>query len=303
MSQSHKSYYLWGAIIGFWICSLTAWQATAQTLPRRAHLGAQIGTLTPAIKRAYRLPDSLKGIIFYKIFPAMAADQANLQPQDIVRTINNQKVSEAAELVRAVAQAKGGDSLRFEVLRKDSTFVQNIVLGFYPREYNLFFETFYTSVCNAQGDTLSLIYTKPNSDNAVPLALLLPKDKSISVEYPFLPREGLYRYVETLSRQGIATLRIEQRGCGDDRRSPDSCQTALITDWQASLSTFKRYAFIDTKKVFLLDEAENNDAYFLYQNLDFVFAGFISSSKVGNPHLHYDPEKKDFLFEVVESIK
>lgn len=279
-------------------------QVSAQTLPRRGHLGAQIGTLTPAIKKAYGLSDTLEGIIFYKIFPNFAAHSAELQPLDILMQIEHQNIKEAQALVQTVANANGGDTLNCLIRRNDSLYNQKLILGFYPRENNLLFETFYTGVKNEQGDTLSLILTKPHQlTKPAPLVCILPKDKKQSVEFPFEPRGALYAYIETFTLQGMVTLRIEQRGCGDDRRSADSSQQALLTDWKAALDILNRYAFIDPKNIFLVDQAGNQDAHVIYQKLNFPWAGFISSSPIGNPTLLYDPNDAQFLRSISKYIQ
>lgn len=82
----------------------------------RGRLGVQIQVLTPELAKSFGLPDT-NGVLVASVEPRSPADQAGLQPGDVILTFNGKPVNNANELPRVVAATKPGTSVTLEIWR------------------------------------------------------------------------------------------------------------------------------------------------------------------------------------------
>ncbi|MEM8800359.1 MAG: DegQ family serine endoprotease [Pseudomonadota bacterium] len=100
---------------------------------RRGWLGVQIQLITDDVAEARGLEDT-NGAIVSSVNPNSPADKAGLQPGDIIREFNGEKIEEFRELPRVVANSPVGEQVKVLVLRDGKTRTFRITLGEFPTE-------------------------------------------------------------------------------------------------------------------------------------------------------------------------
>lgn len=83
---------------------------------RRGFLGVGLQELDPAWSQRLGLKNS-NGALVTEVFPNTPADEAGMQPYDVVVKFNDREIEDSGDLVKSVAQAKIGQSVKMEVLR------------------------------------------------------------------------------------------------------------------------------------------------------------------------------------------
>ena len=200
-----------------------------KVLGRSPFVGAELGTLTNPVRVAYKMKAE-KGIIVYKVFPNSAADQAGLQEKDVIIAVDSTHLDNLKEFHDFIKTKKGNDTLNLFFVRNDTVRNTSLTLHFLPRESNFYFETMYDQIELDSQTSLRTILTFPrkmesemNENQQItqfPLVIVLnsasnesierelyAKNKSAKNEYQF------YDWIENLTKNGFATLRIEKKRC------------------------------------------------------------------------------------------
>jgi hypothetical protein len=250
-------------------------QSNPKTLDRSPFVGAELGTLTNPVQVAYKMKVE-KGVIVYKVFPNLAADKAGLIEKDVIIAVDSTYLNNLKEFQDFIKTKNGNDTLNLFFVRNDTVRNTSLVLHFLPRETNFYFETMYDQleiVDSSQDSTqisLRTILTFPRkieserSQNQqitqFPLVVILnsasnesverelyTKNKSTKSEYQF------YDWIENLTKNGFATLRIEKKGIGD---SDGKLNKWTFEDEQksidAALEKVKKYGSLDKESIFLV---------------------------------------------------
>lgn len=84
---------------------------------QRGYLGATVGPVTRDIQQGLSLPNR-QGAFIADVVPGGPADQAGLQAEDVVTTLNGRPVADGSALTMAVGATRPGDELRLEVIRE-----------------------------------------------------------------------------------------------------------------------------------------------------------------------------------------
>ncbi|WP_338815078.1 PDZ domain-containing protein [Bernardetia sp. Wsw4-3y2] len=244
-----------------------------QTLNRSPFIGAELGTLTNPVRVAYKMKAE-KGIIVYKVFPNSAADKAGLIEKDVIVAVDSMHLNSLKELQDFVKTKNGNDTLNLFFVRNDTIRNTSLVLHFLPRESNFYFETMYDqleindSSQNNNQTSLRTIFTFPRRTESesnqeitqFPLVIILnsasnesverelyTKNKSSKSEYQF------YDWIENLTKNGFATLRIEKKGVGDSK--------GKLNEWtfedeqksiDAAFEKIKKQGSINQQKIYLI---------------------------------------------------
>jgi serine protease Do/serine protease DegQ len=96
---------------------------------QRGLLGARVQDLTPDLAAAFGL-DTQQGAAVVQVDPASAAEQAGLQPGDIITAINGQAVQNAAAVRNRVGLIRVGETVNLSVIRKGKALqLQAVVSG------------------------------------------------------------------------------------------------------------------------------------------------------------------------------
>ena len=85
--------------------------------PIRGYLGVKMHDLDPGIRSALGYPDEV-GAVVLGVTPGSPAQAAGLQPWDIVRSINDEEIRSATQLLSLLQRARVGSATSFDVWRK-----------------------------------------------------------------------------------------------------------------------------------------------------------------------------------------
>ena len=255
-----------------------------KVLNRSPFIGAEIGTLTNPIRVAYKMKVE-KGIIIYKIFPNSASDKAGLLEKDVIIAIDSTHLNNLKELQDFINTREGYDTLNVFFVRNDTVKNTPLILQFLPRETNFYFETMYDQIeiedstqINNQTSLRTIITFPRNNDNnketnqdnnskpknqtitQFPLVLILNSASNQSIERELYAKKKntkneyqFYDWIENLTKNGFATLRIEKKGVGDSNGN--------LSEWtfkdeqksiDAALEKTKKYGSINQQKIYLV---------------------------------------------------
>ncbi len=98
---------------------------------RRAFLGVQIGPVGPEDAEVYRLPE-VSGALVQDITEGTAAEDAGLQPQDVIVAIDGDPVAYSNQLQQLVARKRPGDRVRIAYYRDGERQETEVRLGESP---------------------------------------------------------------------------------------------------------------------------------------------------------------------------
>jgi len=79
-------------------------------------LGITVENITPEAARQMRLSTTV-GALVTEVRPGSPADEAGVQPGDIIKGVNNTSVTSAADVVTATRNLKSGDAVRLRLVR------------------------------------------------------------------------------------------------------------------------------------------------------------------------------------------
>lgn len=84
-------------------------------------LGLSVDNLTPQTRQQYDIPDHVHGVVVQNVRPASPADDAGIQPGDVIVQLNRKPVESADEFASAVHQNPSGQDLLMLVWSKGNT--------------------------------------------------------------------------------------------------------------------------------------------------------------------------------------
>ncbi|MGB0999461.1 MAG: trypsin-like peptidase domain-containing protein [Flavobacteriales bacterium] len=96
-------------------------------LVQRAYLGIQIRDVDAKLQEEKALSQS-KGVYIETIVENSAAETSGIEAGDIIQSINNQEVSNSAQLMEIIGSKQPGDQLSVGLLREDKALTFNLVL-------------------------------------------------------------------------------------------------------------------------------------------------------------------------------
>jgi serine protease Do len=106
-------------------------QATGKVT--RGRLGVQIQALTPELAKSFKLGD-LKGVLVASVEPRSPADQAGIQPGDVILAFQGKPVTNANELPRIVAATPPGSIVTLDIWRGGAKRQIKATLAEFPSE-------------------------------------------------------------------------------------------------------------------------------------------------------------------------
>jgi len=126
-----------GTGIGFAIPSEIAQRVAQQLINKgavkRAWLGVSFQEFTPELA-AHFGASSNGGALVNSVIPGGPADQAGLQPGDVITAISDQQIREGSDLLRTILRHDVGDRLALDVRRGDKTRKIVVIAGERPNE-------------------------------------------------------------------------------------------------------------------------------------------------------------------------
>ena len=86
---------------------------------RDAELGLRVQRITPETSRRLAL-SSIKGVMVLEVQSGSPAEQAGIEPADVIREVNQKPVNNVKDFERAVRQGRRGDRILLLVQRGDN---------------------------------------------------------------------------------------------------------------------------------------------------------------------------------------
>ncbi|MEM7105392.1 MAG: alpha/beta fold hydrolase [Bacteroidota bacterium] len=227
--------------------------SSAQELERRAFMGI----LLSAIDEDMRSQAGFKGddgIFVLRVFDKSSASAADIKADDILISLNDEPIVGVSPFLGMLKQFKTGDKVALEIFREGKIITKDLELKPFPKESNPAFETIYSSVVN--GDNHQRIFlTKPFGDGPFPTVMVLQGVGCASSEYPFESMRGMsYEIIDSLTRAGYATIRVERSGMGDNKGQPclDIDFKTDLGGFRATIAKLGEFSFVDQDALFLM---------------------------------------------------
>jgi serine protease Do len=66
-----------------------------------------VQNLQPQLRNAFRIPDSINGVVITQVDPSSPAYESGLRPGDVVLEVNRQPVASVADYTKAAAKTSG----------------------------------------------------------------------------------------------------------------------------------------------------------------------------------------------------
>ena len=179
------------------------------------------------------------GVYVRDAMPGMPAEKAGLQKGDRILSVDGDRVAETVDVTSRLAKHKGGESARIEYQRGGETRFVSLVLQEWPREKGEAYDAAYGEV-TADGNRYRTILTTPKNGKSRATLFIVQGIGCGSIDNP--PPGAAYRpLIESLSRRGLATLRVDKPGTGDSEGGP--CATASfqteVNAYRAALASLK----------------------------------------------------------------
>ena len=119
--------------IGFAIPVNMAQASAAQILEhgevKRGQIGVAIQDMTPALQKAFKLPNGKKGVLVTDVKKDSEADKAGLQAGDLIMAVNGQPTPTTGQLRNNIAFRDIGETLNLDVLRDGKALKLKVDVG------------------------------------------------------------------------------------------------------------------------------------------------------------------------------
>jgi dienelactone hydrolase len=156
--------------------------------------------------------------------------------------------------VGSLKQFRVGDKATFTLLRQGKKVRKQVVFKPFPQEKSALYDVQYSSVQHA-GNQLRTIITRPKraARAKVPMVLFIQGVGCFSVDNPLLKDDPTNRIIDSLSRHGYATMRVDKTGMGDSKGMPcpESDFHTEAGGYKAGLAAIKRLDFVDQQNIFI----------------------------------------------------
>jgi serine protease Do len=76
--------------------------------PQSGKLGLAVADLTPTARQQNNIPVQVKGVVVENVRPGSPADDAGIQPGDVILEVNRKPAESASEFVNQVHQDENG---------------------------------------------------------------------------------------------------------------------------------------------------------------------------------------------------
>lgn len=227
--------------------------AESAELARRAFMGIGMAAVPEAVRTENKLPAN-EGIIVERVIPGSTAEVAGLQAKDIVLKLDGETIRSTGDVAAAIRRKRAGDSLTLALLRAGKPIEQKVGLIGFPPETSPNHDALYEAV-EAAGARRRTIITKPKQqDGRKPAVLFVGGIGCYSMDYPFDKETPYRQLIESFSRDGFVTMRVEKSGMGDSEG--EACaKVDLQTEvegYVAGLKELKTKPYVDPEKIFIV---------------------------------------------------
>lgn len=224
----------------------------AQELPRSAAFGALVSDLNDSSKAALKL-SSRSGSLIKQVVPGSSAQKAGFMANDVLISMNGEKIENTAHFLTLLKQHHGGDKINVGFYRKSKLTTSAMTLLPRPMETSNEYEVIYSSVMSGTNQ-LRTIITKPKGPGIYPAVLIVGGVGCYSIDNPSNPDIlSIKLWVDSLTKHGFVTLRVEKTGMGDSKGIPCT-ECDFNTEKQGyldGLKQLKSLSYVDRKNTFI----------------------------------------------------
>jgi alpha-beta hydrolase superfamily lysophospholipase len=223
-----------------------------QELPRLASFGAAVRDLNDSSGAALKL-SSLSGTLIQRVIPNSSAQKSGFMENDVIVSMDNEKIENTNHFLQLLKKHHGGDKVKIDFYRKSKLISTTMTLLPKQMETSNEFEIIYSSVLSGTNQ-LRTIITKPKGNNIYPAVLLIGGVGCYSIDNTSVNEiSSIKMWVDTLTKNGFVTIRVEKTGMGDSKGLPcNECD--FNTEKQAfldGLKQLKSLPYVDREKIFL----------------------------------------------------
>jgi Do/DeqQ family serine protease len=96
---------------------------------KRGQIGVAIQDMTPALQKAFKLPNGQRGVLVTDVRKDSEADKAGLEAGDLIMAVNGQATPTTGQLRNSIAFSDIGETLTLKVLRDGRTLMLEVDVG------------------------------------------------------------------------------------------------------------------------------------------------------------------------------
>ena len=232
------------------LLALVGFPLLAQDLSRKGSLG---------VSYFQNLPDSISVRLNYKIgavvkslVPNSTASSLQLQPFDIITSINQQDINSPARLAAVAKTLRGGDPIELKLIRDGKLISLSGKVVPKPFENNPIADVTYGSFKYGSGQVRT-IYASPKGKKPAGTIYFLQGLPCYSMDN-FTPLDKTKQALDEMVNQGYAVYRMEKGDMGDNTGIPP-CETMGFHDelkmYEAGYQNLLKMPGVDHSKIFL----------------------------------------------------
>ncbi len=230
-------------------CSISSF---GQELPRSASFGTLVIDLNDSARTALKL-SSLSGTLIKKVITGSSAQKAGLATNDVLIAMDGNNIENTGHFLKLLKTHHGGDKVKISFYRKSKLNVVTITLLPKQMEASNDYDVIYSSVISG-ANQLRTIITKPKGGGIHPAVLLVGGVGCYSIDNPsIVDILSIKMWVDSLTRNGFVTIRIDKTGMGDSKGIPcNECD--FNTEKQGfldGLRQLKSLPYVDKENVFI----------------------------------------------------
>jgi pimeloyl-ACP methyl ester carboxylesterase len=223
-----------------------------QELPRSASFGALVGDLNDSTRAALRL-SSLSGTLIQKVIAGSSAQRGDFTVNDVLVSMDGETIENTSRFLELLKKHHGGDEVKISFYRKSKLKVTTMVLLPKQIETSVDYDIIYSSVLSGSNH-LRTIITRPKGGSIYPAVLLVAGVGCYSIDNPSLTEIlSVKMWVDSLTRNGFVTIRVEKTGMGDSKGIPcNECD--FNTEKQGfldGLKQLKSLPYVDKGNIFI----------------------------------------------------
>ena len=98
----------------------------SQDGPQSGKIGLSVANLTPDVRQQFDVPDQVHGVVVQNVRPASPADDAGIQPGDVIVEVNRKPAESASQFVNEVHQGASGKDILLLVWSKGNSSYRTI---------------------------------------------------------------------------------------------------------------------------------------------------------------------------------
>jgi pimeloyl-ACP methyl ester carboxylesterase len=228
--------------------------AAGQELPRRTFMGVMMDTVSGETRQANKLSPS-KGVFIKSVVPGSSAEDAGILSGDILLSINGKEVNSPAEGVKLVGTFKGGDVMKYELVRKGKTIKGESKFKTFPYESYSNIAMRYPSVKTVNGEQRFIVSQPVNQKKKMPAVVFIGGYGCYSLDTPFDTSRSETQLLNRLTREGYVCVRAEKPGVGDNTKCTPCNEVGLVDEMLGYLEvvkTVKKYDYVDSNSVYII---------------------------------------------------